>query len=150
MVTFASGAHAKRAMLALHLQDFRGMKGEKMCLSKACPQVAGQDDRSPCAPVPAHSFVVQATSEAFCERAVTDRRAEWAAVRQAKEAKVENMAAHVKEMEEARLAKQVRKAANIMMAREAKQAKDANRAQHIKKAEEAKVEEGDQGNGAME
>lgn len=60
-------------------------------------------------------------------------------MRQAKEAKkVENVAAHVKEMEEARLAKQARKAANINMAREAKQAKDARRAQHIKKAEEAK------------
>ena len=42
-VAFASGAHAKRAMLSLHLRDSKGREGKKMCLSKARPQVTGPE-----------------------------------------------------------------------------------------------------------
>ena len=47
MVTFASGVHAKRAMLALHLRDFKGMEGEKMCLTKTSSQMTEPNNRDP-------------------------------------------------------------------------------------------------------
>lgn len=64
-VAFASGVHARRAMLALHLREFTYMEGKKMYLTKASPQMTGLDHRSPCAPVPTYATVMQAMGEAF-------------------------------------------------------------------------------------
>ena len=153
VVTFASGAHAKWAMLALHLREFEGMHGKKMCLAKASLQVAGPDERSPCAPLPSFDAVTQALGQAFSERAGARRadeerrRSEEARLtKETKDAKkAENRARHLKRIKEARRAKHAKKAANIKAAEEvkkrmeeAKLAKQRKNAANIKAAEEAK------------
>lgn len=142
-VTFASSVHAKQAMLALHLREFQGMEGKKMCLMKASPQRVGWDIRSPCAPLPTHPVILQAMGEAYHERAVAPRRAEPAAIWLAKELrKRENQMRDeekARQAEQAKEAKDAKKAANIKKAIEAKLAKDARRAQHFKRMEEQKL-----------
>ncbi|CAD6573224.1 MAG: hypothetical protein ASARMPRED_005941 [Alectoria sarmentosa] len=146
MVTFASGAHAKRAMLALHLRHFKGM-GERMCLMKASSQMPETNDRDPYAPVPTDHTVIRAMAEAFYRKAMGHQRPDRAAAKLAKDAK---KAKHRQEMEAARLAKearmarmaaaQARKAVNIKHAREMKLAAD------LKRAENRKVEEAERAN----
>lgn len=139
-VTFASGVHAKRAMLVLNLREFKGMEGKKMRLTKASPQRVGWDDRSPCAPLPTHPVILQAMREAYHERAVVPQSAEQAAVRLAewlqKQERDEEAA------EQARQAKQIKQAkkdANISKAQEQTLAKVARRAQHLKRMEAQKL-----------
>ena len=118
-----------------------------MCLMKASPQVAGPDDRNPCAPVPTVSVILQAMSDAYYEKAngmrtMAERTAKRAAEELAREEKKVTRAENRRKDEEVRLAKQARqakKAANIKKAEEAKQAKDARRVQHFKTVEEAKL-----------
>ena len=161
-VTFASGVHAKQAMLALHPREFKGMEGKKMRLMKASPQRVGWDDRNPCAPLPTRPVILQAMGEAYFERAVAPRRAEQAALRlaewlrkQEKRIRDEEAVRQAKEATDAKEeAKDAKKAANIKKAQEAKLAKDTRRAQHLKrmdgggKVEEAGQDEGGQDEGA--
>ena len=147
IVTFASGVHAKQAMLALHLREFKGMEGKKMRLMKASPQRVGWDDRSPCAPLPTRPVILQAMGEAYFERAIAPRRAQQAALRlaewlrkQEKRIRDEEAVRQAKEAKDAKEeAKDAKKAANIKKAQEAKLAKDTRRAQHLKRMEEAKL-----------
>ena len=146
MITFASGVHARHAMLTLHLREIQGMDGKKMWLMKSPQQRVGRDYRSPCAPLPTHSVILQAMGEAYYERAKAPRRAERVAEKLAKELRRKE---HEMRLEEARLekqakqAKQAKKAANIKKAEEARQkaklAKEKRRAQHLKRMEEAKL-----------
>lgn len=143
LVTFASGVHARQAMLALHLRDFKGIEGKKMHLMKAPSQRVGiWDNRSPCAPLPTYQIILQAMVEAYHAKAVAPRRAEKAAARLP--TGLRKLEKRMRREEEARLrkqekeAKRVKKAANVKMKREAKLAKDARRALHFKGMEEAK------------
>lgn len=136
LVTFVSRSYAESAMLALYLDEFKGMQGGKMCLTKSSCRTAGPDGCYACAPVLTYGAVWQALGEGCDDGAVAHRRVEQEGERLAKEARrLENR----KRDEDARLAKEVRKMENRDRNEEARLAKELRRVENRKRDDEAKL-----------